>query len=662
MPSPSSAADRAVAALDGAVAAKPGGTRRDGQRRMTAAVAQAIADRSHLLVEAGTGTGKSLGYLVPALVSGKRLVVSTATKALQNQIAGVDLPFLAEHLGRDFTWAVIKGRQSYACMAKLVERFGSHLDGAPQEPGLFDDDATEDLAAVAAWASDDPWGDRDDLAPPVGDETWRLASVSGMECPGASRCPQGDRCFADAAFDRAMSADVIVTNHHLYGAHLATGGRVLPEHDLAVFDEAHRLEGALSGAFGVSISAGRLGSLAGVARHAMAPGARRDGRDLVADLHKAGEALGTRLAAVPEGRVDPSTGDLGAALAAAERAVGAAVRRMVQADEAGSRRGLALRARQQGGHLAGDISLALDMPGGYVAWVETDRRPVLRVAPIEVGNLLADALLGRVPVVMTSATLTVAGSFASQAGRLGFVAEGPGADEGRDADDGDALPRTYRGLIEPGGFDYPRQGLLYVAAGLPDPRTDGYRAAAIAEIRSLTAASGGRALVLTTSRSMMAAAAAALAGSPWRVLVQDALPRARLLAEFADDETSTLVATMGYWEGIDVPGPSLSLVIIDKLPFPRPDEPLASARREALAARGSDPFMGYDLPQAALGLAQGAGRLIRNESDRGVVAVLDSRLSSRRYGWHILRSLPRLRVTRDGEQARRFLAAMAGQG
>ena len=307
-------------------------------------------------------------------------------------------------------------------------------------------------------------------------------------------------------------------------------------------------------------------------------------------------------------------------------------------------RGLIERAKRQAGHLAGDFQLAFDLPDGHVAWIE-GIRPALRVAPIEVAEAFAGALLDTTTAVFTSATLTVGGSFAPLARRLGLIEHGS-EDAGFDA------------MAVPGSFDYPEQGLLYVASHLPDPRDEAFVAAALDEIALLTEASGGRALVLTTSYRMMEAAAARLADAPWPVLVQGTLAKKRLIERFATEETAILVATMGYWEGIDVPGPSLSLVIIDKLPFPRPDDPPTQARREAVTARGGDPFGEVDLPRAAMLLAQGSGRLIRSETDRGVVAVLDNRLTAMRYGRRVTRSLPPFARTSDRERAVRFLRGL----
>ncbi len=653
-PDGSTAADAAVAALDMVLAERPDASPRPGQQAMTAAVATAIDGRTHLLVEAGTGTGKSLAYLVPALLSGRRLVVATATKTLQDQLAGTELPFLATHLGVPVTWAVLKGRQSYVCLAKLVEQCGPSLDNTEAVSELFPA-ATEGVSEVAEWITAGGSGDRDDLPAAVDDELWRQVSVSGMECPGKAKCPQGSRCIAEAALDHARASQVVVTNHHLYALHLSSGDRILPEHDVVVIDEAHRLEAALSSAFGVDVSGRRLLSFAVNARRLVDPSR---GPAALEGVRVAERRLSAAIASLPPARVDTSEGELGSAVLAASRAVATAAATLRRTGETDPIAGAVARVQTQAGHLVGDFELALDLPGGFVAWVEPDRA-VVRVAPVEVNASLAAHLLVARPAILTSATLTVGGSFAPLAARLGFLEEAL-ADDPFAGDAPDPVARTYRPLRVEGSFDYARQGLLYVASSLPDPREDTWSDATAAEIARLTAASGGRALVLTTSHRMLGIVAARLAGAPFRVLVQGELPKKRLVAEFAADETSTLVATMGYWEGVDVPGRSLSLVVIDRIPFPRPDDPLMQARRDAVEARGGSPFDAVDLPHAAMLLAQGAGRLIRGEDDRGMVAVLDSRLTGRRYGQRLLRSLPRLQRTSDPERAVRYLHDLGG--
>ncbi len=645
--------DSAVAALRAVLANKPGAVVRPGQERMARAVARAIADRRHLMVEAGTGTGKSLAYLVPAIAAGVRTVVATATKNLQNQLADSELPFLAEHLGSDFTYAVIKGRQSYACMAKLAERFGEDLAG---EGLLFADDDVEAVVTVAEWARRGGSGDRDDLPQAVPDEAWRSVSVSGRECPGASRCPQGPVCFAEAAYEQAGGADIIVTNHHLYGLHVTSGGNILPEHDLVVFDEAHRLEDALSSAFGVELTPGRYHALAAQCQRFMQP----EATDRVGELRDAAEDLRKVVEGLSGERLRPGDGEVGSALRAARRAAQQVGKGLIEPEhDAGPEVGPLARAKNQLGHLLGDTDLAFDLPDGYVAWSEP-HRAAIRVAPVEVAVSLASGLLTRVPTVLTSATLSIGGRFESLAWRLGLV-EASLADDPLAEGVEDPVARTYRSLSVEGSFDYMQQGLLYIAAHLPDPRDEHYLLDAEREVEALVDAAAGRALVLTTSYVAMHRFAEHLSvDKPYRVLVQGNMPKKALLAEFAEDETSVLVATMGFWEGIDVPGPALSLVILDKIPFARPDDPLNQARREVVENQGLSAFGLVDLPRAAMLLSQGAGRLIRHETDRGVVAVLDRRLVSKRYGLQIIRTMPGFRRTTDRRRVLAELAEISG--
>ena len=625
---------------------KSDGVERIGQAQMVEAVATAIGDRSHLVVEAGTGTGKSLAYLIPAVLSGQRIAVATATKSLQNQLADADLPFLADHLGVPVSWSVVKGRQSYVCMAKLVERLGPHLDGSTQ---LFDEDG-DDLDVVASWVRSGGSGDRDDLPATVPDELWRQVSVSGMECPGKKQCPQGSKCFAESALDAARDAQITITNHHLYALHLASGRRILPEHDVVILDEAHKLEAASSAAFGVDVGGGRLIAFANNAQRLVSP-AQRD--ELLGEVRSVAGRLGGEIGTLPPERLIPAAGPLGEAILGAIRAVSQATRALPKIDDDAPLAGPIARVRAQSGHIQADFGIALDMPEGYVAWAEPGRR-VVRVAPITVDYSIASNLLVHCPTIMTSATLTTGGSFAPLARRLGLASQ-PLSEDPAAFDVEDPLPRTYEGLRVEGSFDYATQGLLYVASELPDPREETWSEAAGAELCALAEAAGGRALVLTTSYRMLEVAAAALEGAPFEVLVQGEMPKRQLIAQFAETETATLVATMGYWEGIDVPGPSLSLVVIDRIPFPRPDDPLMQARREVVTARGGSAFDEIDLPHATVLLAQGSGRLIRNEADRGVVAILDRRLTGMRYGQRILRSLPRLLRTSDRDRAIRFL-------
>ncbi len=635
-----SLADLSETALDRVVAAKPGGERRDGQVAMVREVAEAIDEERHLVIEAGPGTGKSFGYLVPAIESGRKVVVATATKSLQDQLATKDLPFLAETLDREVSWAVVKGRQNYLCRSKLVERLEAEGVFAQQATleGL-DYDLPEDLQLLAEWADVHPTGDRDDLPDRLPEGLWESVSVSGMECPGRDDCPQGGNCFAMDALDRAAGADIVVVNHHLYGNDLAMDGALLPEHDLVVFDEAHKLEDSLSSSLGVELTEGRVWQVQRAADRFLKThgGSTAPARA----LGEAARAVQRTLADARPGRVG---GDqLGSAFSTLASKVGE-VAKAVRDLEPTSPGGLGARARvlRLAGHLAGDAAWAVEAPEGYVSWIQRDgATSALEVAPIRVGSLLADHLLSRTPAIFTSATLSLAGSLESTVHRLGL----------------DQVEHRAVRVASP--FDFPAQAKVYVAARLPEPRSPDYLDRALSEIEHLVEAAGGRALVLTTSFRMLEAIAEHLRENiAYEVLAQGDLPKRRLVERFAGEETSVLVATMGFWEGLDIPGRALELVVVDKLPFPRPDDPLWQARREAAEKEGRSAFMTVDVPHAATLLAQGAGRLIRTVDDRGVIALLDSRLMKRRYGRVLLQSLPPIPVTTSRHTAEAFLRAI----
>ncbi len=614
-----------AAAMRRVTAALPAGEEREGQVQMAEAVARAVLERRHLVVQAGTGTGKGLAYLVPCILLGVRCVVATATKALQDQLATKDLPFLAQHLGTDFEFTVLKGRSNYLCRQRALEVGGGNDQLAIDDEGVDTGALRGQIMKLLAFGRDSVTGDRSELDFEPSPRAWGQLSVSAMECPGASRCPSGSECFAEEARQRAELADVIVVNTHLYGTHLASGGFVLPEHDVVVFDEAHELEDVASASLGLELGAGRFRALA------------RNARSLVSDkaVVDAVDEAGTMLeAALQPWRGQRLPSGLGEELSAAFAVAAERANRLISAARSSTADDTRkARVLQAGGHLAGDLGFAAAIPDTFVAWVEGPAHgPVFRMAPVDVGSLLADKLWEERTAILTSATIP-----AHLSTRLGI--------DHAECDELDAGSP----------FDYAEQALLYCATHLPDPRRDGYEPAMHDELEKLIGAAGGRTLSLFTSwRAMQAAAEALSARLPFTVLTQSDLPKPMLLEAFASEETSCLFATMGFWQGVDIPGRALSLVTLDRIPFPRPDEPLLQARRERA---GPTAFRLIDLPRAATLLAQGAGRLIRATTDRGVVAVLDPRLSTANYRWELVRALPPMRRTRHFDEVAAFLTS-----
>jgi len=609
-----------------------GGEPRPGQVRMAEAVAAAILGRRHLVVQAGTGTGKSLAYLVPALLSGEKVVVATATKALQDQLATRDLPLLAEHLGIDVDFSVLKGRSNYLCLQKARETDGTFEFGAGAqdvEPPSAGGETARQLRRILTWASSSSTGDRAELDFEPSARVWAQLSTAATDCPGAVRCPVGETCFAEQARRRAEHAAVVVVNTHLYGAHLASGGHVLPDHDVVVFDEAHELEDIAAASLGIELTAGRFRALAAVARGVL--GSQRQAAD---DLAGAGDLLEAALGPWTAKRIPrPLDEALETVLTVVAERATKLVSALRQASDTDPRRA---RALQAGGHLAADLAVLRAPSDSDVTWVDGPvHNPVLRIAPVDVGDQLAERLWGSVSAVLTSATIPPL-----LASRLG-------------------IPMDSCDELDVGSpFRYEHQALLYCATHLPDPRKPAYDATMHQELSWLISAAGGRTLALFTSwRAMQAAADAIRTAVPFRVLTQADLPKPALIEAFTNDETSCLFATMGFWQGVDIPGPSLSLVVIDKIPFPRPDEPLQQARRDRA---GAGAFRTVDLPRAATLLAQGVGRLVRSTTDRGVVAVLDPRLSTASYRWDLVRALPPMRRTRDHEEIVAFFASIHG--
>ncbi len=648
-----------IDALRSVTGALPGGgEERAGQEEMARAVARAVDEGRHLVVQAGTGTGKSLAYLVPAALCGGPTVVTTATKALQDQLAGKDLPAVAGATDVDLTFAVLKGRSNYLCRQRVAEiGYASELELGDVPTGAAAAGTLGDqVRRLVAWADDTTSGDRAELDFEPQDRAWAAVSTTARECPGAFRCPSGHECFAEAARQRAAESDVVVVNAHLYGAHLASGGAVLPPHRVVVFDEAHALEEVLTDSLGVEIGPGRFRALAATARPLLDDVA---GGDTAVDaLAETADALDAALAPLAGRRLSPAaygsgpppdatagpTASLEGALGSVLALAAGRVRRLVdllraeKGDEAadpsvGGRRD---RLLLSAGHLADDLARVAAATDDEVAWVAADTRAsALRLSPIDVGPRLAAELWPQVTAVLTSATVP-----AGLDRRLGMPAE--------DTDD----------LDVGSPFDFRRQAILYVARSLPDRRRPEAEEAIHDELAALIEAAGGRTLALFTSwRAMRAAVDTLRPRLTFTVHAQADLPKPALLAAFSGEEDSCLFATLGFWQGVDVPGPTLTLVTIDRIPFPRPDDPVLEARRERA---GAEAFFVVDLPRAGTLLAQGAGRLVRSSRDRGVVAVLDRRLATARYRAELLARLPPMRRSVDRTEVEEFLRGLRG--
>jgi len=617
----------ALAAVTGAL---PAAEERPGQQQMAQAVATAIETGKHLVVQAGTGTGKTLGYLVPAIVARKRVVVATATKALQDQLAAKDLPFLEAHLGVPFDWAVLKGRSNYVCMQRVREI--QNADKGQLELEEFAATTKVDINKLVAWAGTTDTGDQASLDWAPVDRAWQAVSVGSDECPGATRCPMGSVCFAEAARTRASMADVVVVNMHLYGLHVASGGMLLPEHDVVVMDEAHQLEDIMSDTVGVQVAGGRFTTLTAALKRIIDDpklvGAVAESSLLVRDA--LAPFLGQRLSRPFPDAVQTMLVDVRGRIEHAQTALRAI---NSDVDDAKARK---LRGQQLATRLQESIDLALDNRDGYVAFVSGGPDyPRLEIAPLEVGNVLNNGIWAQRTAILASATIP-----ASLGSRVG-------------------LPPGGFDEIDVGSpFDYEHHAMLYCALHMPDPRSPAFGPAVHEELAALITAAGGRTLALFTSwKAMDAAAEAVRASVTMPILTQRDLPKTALVKAFTEDEHACLFATAGFFQGVDIPGRTLSLVVIDRIPFPRPDDPLLSARRELLGAAA---FGQIDLPRASMLLAQATGRLIRTAQDRGVVAVMDPRLGKANYRWEIVKALPPMRRTRHRAEAEAFLRDITG--
>ncbi|MFF5079499.1 ATP-dependent DNA helicase [Actinoplanes sp. NPDC000266] len=639
---------------------------------MVAAIDKAIRDREHLLVQAGTGTGKSLAYLTPSLLVDGPVVISTATLALQNQLVEHDLPRLAAAvepvLGRKPTFAVLKGRHHYLCVAKM-----EHADEEAPTDTLFDDAppqrATQwlgeagklgkQIQRLQAWAEKTKTGDRDELDPGVDDTAWRQVSMPARDCVGAAKCPYGAECFAEASRARAREADIVVTNHSLLAVDMLAERHIVPPHKLLVIDEAHELADRVSAASQAELTPDAVERSARRARTLIPPAVSES-------LAEAADALTVGLADVPAGRITSGLPQpLRHALTLLESATRAALTAIgdVKSDDSDPVR------KQQAKAAIGDLSdtaqRLLEEDAFDVAWVEKSDmgsgRRALVVAPLSVAGTLSQGLYADRTVVATSATLTLGGRFDTVARSLGLPVAASAPTPATEAPTASGDGWTSLDVGSP--FDYPKQGILYVAAHLPRPQMSGLPDAAGEELVKLVEALGGRTLGLFSSRKAATQAAELLrARTDLPILLQGEESLPLLVRKFREQKESCLFGVMSLWQGVDVPGDSCQLVVIDRLPFPRPDEPLAAARSAAVDANGGSGFASVSVPIAAVRLAQGVGRLIRATGDKGVVAVLDSRLETARgYGAFLRKSLPPFWYTTRADVAVGALRRLAGK-
>ena len=615
--------------------ALPGYEERPSQAQFSEAVSRTLQGGGTLLVEAGTGTGKTLAYLLPAVELGRRVVVSTGTKNLQEQLVSKDIPLLARALGRDLNVAVMKGRGNYLCLL----RFRSFA-----EAGSFRrEDELPVFRAVEDWAPRTQTGDRaevDDM--PDKTDFWREISAASENCIGQA-CPDYGPCWITRMRERAVEADLVVVNHHLLCADLAVKegsyGEVIPPYDTLILDEAHLLEDVATQYFGVSVSSHRVEELSrDVERELKA--ARLDAREVLAEVdalrHRADRVFkmlargaGRRLA---PGWMGDALSEEATALLTRLDGLRTAILVLPERPEALS----ALAGRAQG--LREDLGLVLEADDdSHVYFVELRGRAVhLKATPIDVSSRLRELLFEQTrAAVLTSATLAVDGSYEYLRSRLGV--------------------RSTEELLLASPFDFSEQAVLYVPRGMPEPRSELFVERAAEEVMALLDASRGRAFVLFTSYANMNAVAERIAGGvPWPLLIQGEAPKAALLETFRRTPNAVLLATASFWQGVDVVGEQLSCVIIDKLPFASPADPVVSARIDRMKTLGENAFADYQVPVAILMLKQGLGRLIRSAADRGILAVLDSRLIEKAYGRRFLASLPPARLVHDLAEVGRF--------
>jgi ATP-dependent DNA helicase DinG len=610
---------------------------RPGQLEMAEAVEKALAEDRHLMVEAGTGTGKTLAYLIPAILSGKRVVVSTGTKNLQEQLYFKDVPFLQQHIERPLSVCYMKGRGNYACRQKIYD--------AEREPILDGLGEIADFQIVREWEKTTDTGDRAEIKTlPAISTAWSKVDARRELCAG-QQCQQFDRCFITLMQRRARASDIIIVNHHLFFADLAVkqagSEGVIPEYQAVIFDEAHEIEAVAGEYFGVKVSSHQMQEL----RRDIALLARRKNfgsseLDRILDTFE--DCAMRFFASFPDrdGRTGfPQRAEFVKENARVYRDLLGALELVdahLQLVKTAPEELLPLVSR--GRDLSDCVKFWCESEDSrFVHWIERrGRGTFLEATPIDVSNVLSENLFEEVStVVLASATLAVAGGFDYVKSRLGVIS-----------------PRT---LVVPGHFDYPSQALLYVPQHLPDPRSPQFTPAAVEEVIRLLECSKGRAFVLFTSYQQMRQFHDRVSLEiDYPVLLQGTGPNSALLDEFRRTPNCILFATASFWQGVDVPGNQLSCVIIDKLPFAVPTDPVVEARSRAIEESGGAPFFDYSVPEAALSLKQGFGRLIRSATDRGVLVLLDNRITKKRYGQIFFDSLPDYRFTIDRSEVERF--------
>ena len=639
-----------------------GGAARAGQIEMAIAVSDAFTKKQHLLVEAGTGTGKSLGYIVPALVrasdgvkqDGKnRTVIATATLALQRQLIESDLPAATSAFkkatGKDISFAVLKGRHNYICLDRFHR--GVEDPDDDQDSTLFQESKStlgRQAKKLRKWVDETETGDRDDYQDDIDPRIWRSVSISGRECVGAGKCPWGQECFAEEAKAKAFSADVVVTNHALLAIHTIENHPLIPDHDAIVIDEGHELVDRTTTALANSLDHRDIGRAAGMARKFIAPKIHDKLIELGDDLE---DVLNNLNASGTMSRLDELPPALVIVLKGIKETAKAGITELGpssqdEIDEAAAKH----RGRSAMKEVFDNASEILETDEHSVTWLDLSRTATLHHAPLSVSAFLAESLFGEQTVVMTSATLQVGGSMEPTAKAVGLTDS-----------------NEWKALDVGSPFDYAKQGILYCAAHLPAPSSSGLPEEALDELFDLIDAAGGRTLSLFSSWRGVERAEEYLnvrfKGRDDRpiIVARKGDSVAELVRRFKESPQSTLLGTVSLWQGIDVPGNTCTLVTIDRIPFPRPDDPVFAARSARVDDAGGSGFRSVSLPRAALLLAQGVGRLIRSNEDRGVVAVLDSRLATANYGSVLRKSLPPLWWTTDKDSVTSALTRLDEQ-